>query len=163
PRTPATIVQAIQFAAHAGDDSTALSAAGELERSRAAITAEMGQRQAVALLLRGGRGREAERLYALLLESEQQRGATGGGRNALFSEALNRATFFGDSAGALALLDSALAVDPWERSAPHDRDYLQYGMTAAALHRPDLLKRAIDQLRRDDPGQPVAFGGPALP
>jgi tetratricopeptide (TPR) repeat protein len=162
PHTPATLVQAIQFAAHAGDDSTALAAAAELERARSPITVEMGRRAAAVLLLRGGRIREAQRLNALVLESERQRGATGGDRNALFFQALNRATFFGDSAGAVALLDSALKVDPWERSAPRDRDYLLYGMAASASHRPDVMGRALDQLRRDDPGQPLPFGGPAL-
>ena len=163
PRNPVSLVTIVELAPHLGDDSAALAAARELERIPSPIAVEMGKRNGSTVLLRQGKLREARREMEAGLGSERQRGATGTRRALLGYEAFTQATLFGDSARAIALLDSALNVDPWENSAPRDRDYFYYAMTAAAVNRPDLVRRAAQGLRRDDPNQPLPFGGPVLP
>jgi tetratricopeptide (TPR) repeat protein len=63
----------------------------------------------------------------------------------------------------VALLDSAVKIEPWSLSAPRDRYYVDYIDAAAAANRPDLMLRALNAQRKDDPGIPLAGGAAGLP
>ena len=163
PRNPLILSFVADLASHDGDDSTALATARDIERRNAPVLIEIGAAHQSMILLRDGHVRESIQAYEHSLESQRRRGATGTQRTALTGQALIQAGMFGDSAHAVALLDSALRVDPWESSAPRDRNYFLYALAASESHRLDLVKQALERLRRDDPGQPLYLGGPAMP
>ena len=163
PRNPLILSFVADLASHDGDDSTALATAREIERRNASVLIEIGAAHQAMVLLRDGRVRESMQAFERSLESQRRRGATGTQRVALAGRAWIQAGIFGDSARAAALLDSALKVDPWENSAPRDRNYFLYALAASESHRLDLVKQALARLRRDDPGQPLYLGGPAMP
>lgn len=84
--------------------------------------------------------------------------AVAGGRS-LFNEAIDRALFLDDPAGARRLLDSAVRLFPQESLPPRERYTDEFIMAAYNTGRADLLRQAAEGIRRDDPDRPAVGGG----
>ncbi len=153
-----------QYLARIGQDSAALAVATTMQQvPDAPLLREWGFGFEDALRVRQGQLRTAWAKRAAMLEIGRARGVTGSRRALLISRARDRARFMGDSAGAVALLDSALRVDPWSASQPRDRNYVDYVDAATAANRPDLAFQALNAMKKDDPGMPLTGGALGLP
>jgi hypothetical protein len=73
-------------------------------------------------------------------------------------EAIDRALFLDDRAGASRLIDSAERILPQASLPPRDRYTDDFMMAAYFAGRPELLRPMIESLRRDDPRRPNIGG-----
>ena len=88
------------------------------------------------------------------------RGVASGRGTSLLYEAIDRALFLDDRAGASRLIDSAERILPQASLPPRDRYTDDYMMAAYFAGRPELIRPMIESLRRDDPARPN-IGGPS--
>ncbi|MDB4875326.1 MAG: protein kinase [Gemmatimonadetes bacterium] len=165
PAHPITRLDQILLAMSAGDDSTALGIAHGMEAAgNSAVASAYGVAAEWAELEHAGRLKEGRAAHVRHIERTAAVSVLSVGTIAdvLFWEARLRARFAGDSAYAVALLDSSLKFNPW---AGEDRafSYSDYIQAAVEAHRPDLARGVLERLRRDDPGAPLFAGGTALP
>ena len=157
------LVMMPQYLARVGQDSSAIELAIQMQKVDAPLLREWGFGFEEALRVRRGQLRIAWAKRAAMFARAGARGVTGTQRMLLLATARDRAVYMSDSVGAVALLDSALRLDPWSASKPRDRSYVEYVDAAAAAHRPDLALAAVNAIRKDDPGQPLAGGAASLP
>ncbi len=163
PGHPLALVLATQLATMTDDDSSALAITHTMEAQPVPLLVEWGAVIEAAVLQRAGRLKEARRAHQLMMQVSKVRGVTGTVRQDFIWDALGRSRLTGDSVRVVALLDSALALDPWNTSMPRDRDYGLYVQAAAEIHRPDLARRTLALRNRDDPTGSTLLANDATP
>jgi len=162
---PGAVVLQVQLATLGGQDSVAMSLARALENVTAIpLVVEWGATIEYALQRRAGRLRDTWKAVALMERLGSSRGSQAAIGQSLYQEVHDRAWFLGDLPGAQRLLDSAVRRFPQDSIPPRDRYGEDYVMAAFATNRADLVREAVNGIRRDDPHRLGLIGGSlALP
>ncbi len=157
---PGAVVLSAQLATLANQDSVAIDLATRMRNvTGVPLVAEWGATLQRGLFRRAGRLREAWQALAFEEQLGSARGMAGARGARLLHASADHALFLDDLAGARRLLDSAIRVFPQESLPPRERYTDDFIMAAYFAQRSDLLKRAADGLRRDDPGRTGPGGG----
>jgi tRNA A-37 threonylcarbamoyl transferase component Bud32/tetratricopeptide (TPR) repeat protein len=140
------------------EDSIPLAIAAQFRNAPNPFAAEMGATVQRALFRRAGRLRESWEAGRFEERGMIGRGVSTGPGTSLLYEAIDRALFLDDRAGANRLIDSAQRILPQASLPPRDRYTDDYMMAAYFAGRPELIRPMIESLRRDDPRRPNMGG-----
>jgi hypothetical protein len=139
-------------------DSLALATATQFRNADNPFLAEMGATIQRALFRRAGRFRDSWEAGRFEERGMIARGVSTGPGTSLLYEAIDRALFLDDRAGASRLIDSAQRILPQETLPPRERYTDDYMMAAYFAGRPELIRPMIESLRRNDPARPNIGG-----
>ena len=156
-------VLAVPLATLMNQDSVAFGIATQLRQSNEnPYVAEVGATILRGLQRRAGRLRDSWETLKFEERATSARGVAAAAGTSLLSESADHALFLDDITGARRLLDSAIRMFPQESLPPRERYTDYYLMAAYHAQRPELIRRMVDGLRRDDPNRASTGGGSSM-
>jgi tetratricopeptide (TPR) repeat protein len=160
---PALAYTQAELALVRNDDSTATALAEGLIATQNPIAAEWGYVIRASIAGRRGRLREMRPYQDRFNELLQRRGVVQARIGAVSGGSLDRVLYYGDSAGAVRRLDSALARVSLDELPARDRPYLDLAVVYAFAGRPDRARQYVEAIRRTHPTAISVFGSRILP